>query len=239
MVPAKLFQHTRLHPLRMWSAICVLIVLLVSGQVAAQQFTFGAKVDLGIAWMPMEPAKTSGWKQRPWLGPQIGGFVKYGFNRKIGVEGQLSFNQIASRMRLSIPRTDVNGAVVGDGYHYLGNRMTAFSLPVMLSIYQSWCKILIGTQLNTIVGSSNRTWSNGLIDGQLPHYVAVYRPLPIKRFDLGLKIGLVTHLAGNFDVEASYYHGLRNLAQSDGRVTVWKVRQLTYGLRYTIHQSQR
>ncbi len=239
MATAKPFHHFPLQLLKMWSTICILIALLGNGKVAAQTFSFGAKLDLGMAWMPMQPAKAVGWEQRPWLGPQMGGFAKYVFNRKIGVEAQLSFNQITSRMRLLSHSTDVNGVVVGDEYLYQRYRMAAFSLPVMLSISQAWCNILIGAQLNTIVGSSNRTWGNVLMDGQLPHYVASYHPLPIKRFDLGLKIGLVTRLDGNFAIEASYYHGLRDLARADSGVAVWKVRQLTYGLRYTIPKSQR
>ena len=58
--------------------------------------------------------------------------------------------------------------------------------------------------------------------------------MSIRKFDCGPKVGLVTNIGRRFSIEATYYHGLNNIFNSEDILGNWKVRQVTYGVHYRI-----
>ncbi len=202
---------------------------------AQAQFTAGAMTDIGMAWMPIEPAKSFGWETRPGFGPQVGVFANFNLNRWLFVEGQLNYNYISGRMRREMPNTDVNNNPLPKSFYaHASENLSTLSLPLLLGMRVNWCNLLVGPQINTVLASRERQWGNPIVEGIELQYSNRTRGLPVNAFDIGLKIGLVTSISQRFAIEATYYHGLTNIYDQSYYVGNWRVRQVTYGLRYII-----
>lgn len=221
----------------MRNSLTFCLLLFCSAFFLKAQLTVGAKADLGLSWMPDAHLKTSGWEQRPWLGPQIGGYANYIIDRRFIAEAQINYNQMTARTRLLSQGTDIYGMPIG-APSYVNERKTlnALSFPIMAGYRFDWCDLMLGLQFNAILDARQRIWGLVPVHGQVPDQFIESSRFPIKHGDTGLKIGLVTRITQRFSIEAGYYHGLRNLSTQEWVPSSLKVRQVTYGLRYMIYR---
>jgi hypothetical protein len=213
----------------------LLVVLQLGCLRAGAQLSVGAKADVAVSWLRMQPAERFTWQERPWWGPQIGGYVRLKVYKPLFVEAQLTYNHVAARSRLVVDLVDPFGAPTGETFvaHACDN-IGNLSLPILIGWDMSWCSMMVGVQGHLVLGSSYRTWGKGTIDGEEVDYNDRTRGLPIYNTDLGLTAGITAPISNRFAFEASYYHGLRNIFKTWGSSGQWYVRQVTYGVRYAI-----
>jgi hypothetical protein len=225
----------RIYRFRKYLALLLLSLGLSAASLRAQ-LILGAKADLGIAWMQLAPAKSESWVMQPWLGPQLGGFARFGLNKYCFVETQLSYNHVSARRRLAVSVADSNGLPTGAQiYVRAAHNLHCLSLPLYAGFRLGWADLLVGGQANAQIGSSLRYWTTSTPHGNPDGSYAIGRGLAIKPLDIGLKVALTTSLNRNWAIEASYYHGLTNVYAGSDPSSSWRVRQVTYGLRYSIH----
>ncbi|MEO6169242.1 MAG: hypothetical protein ABIO46_04725, partial [Chitinophagales bacterium] len=64
--------------------------------------------------------------------------------------------------------------------------------------------------------------------------------LNIDAFDFGPRAGLIFNLSDNFNIEATYYHGMNNiLTNTLPDSWKWNVQQMTVGVRYKIFNREK
>ncbi|MBP6334740.1 MAG: PorT family protein [Bacteroidia bacterium] len=62
--------------------------------------------------------------------------------------------------------------------------------------------------------------------------------LDIKEFDYGLIIGFFYSISNRIQLEATYYHGLKNIYSGETSESNWRIQQFTAGLRYSIFREE-
>lgn len=94
------------------------------------------------------------------------------------------------------------------------------------------CNVNVGIQFNTVykmyaLEKTELPYSGGTIINEIQS-----DNLPIIRFDYALRAGLIYQFTNRFSIEATYFHGLRNISSISSRK--WSVQQATVGLRYSL-----
>ncbi len=209
----------------------ILVILLVASLSGLQaQLKLDTKVDLGVAWMKRNDLNPKEWRSQPWWGAQVGVTAQYGFSSVISAEAQLVLNQIATRQRSNNFIENSPGYSVR--YSRLQQNISCLSLPIYAGFKLDWIRVLLGFQFNAMLGNNQngRVISSNSLRTIVSPQTEI--PMEIRKFSMGPTVGLVTPISKRFFIEASYYHGLTNIAQPGPLRPTWHVRQVTYGLRY-------
>lgn len=215
--------------------LCLLLVVLGRTNVVAQ-FHYGVRANVSLSWMPSTEMKAGGWQGKPWLGPELGGFLRHNYNVRLFAEAQLNYVHSTARQRLGQPSTTANGTP-GDVHTWTwrSQNIDAIGLPILLGYYSGWGTLMVGVQCNTHIAAKEYAWVQNVGSGHARDYGGLSRILPFKPFDFGLRAGIVTGISRHFGIELGYFHGLTNL--QEGHLlprNTWKLRQITYGLRIDI-----
>ena len=193
-------QHNRVYI----KSFFVALLLLCAVQATRAQYAVGAKADIGMAWMPIEPSKSLGWEMRPGFGPQLGIFGRYDLWRRIFVEGQVNLNLISARMRIELPNTDANNYPLPSSYWAHGSQnLTTVSVPLLFGLRTEWCDLLLGAQVNSVIAEGGRNWGSPILTGERKPYSSRVATLPVRPLDVGLKVGMVVSISQRFAIEAA------------------------------------
>lgn len=207
--------------------------LTVSGQ-----HQFGIKANGGISRITNSMDISNASLTFPFVPSGQGGFF---YNLQLGAESllgaELLLSQIEGMEKLEMDLYTLNEF---GNRNYLGYRkdnlyrhISYLSLPVYYGFKINRLVINAGFQISYSISNSGREKGQGVIEGENFKIDIKTNDINIKRFDYGLKAGIIYNLTDKLAAEGTYYYGLNNIQKGDPIIGKLKVQQATLGIRYT------
>jgi len=210
----------------MHKSLTIILTLLILNSSAFGQNVVGLKFNLGVSKVTAKNNWRTGQQKFPIMpSGQCGLFYNKGIGNKSILGVEMLFVQIEGKEKYQHPYGSTE--VKYRNYSFVG-------LPVYYGYIINKITINAGFQFNYLVLGRERERGKGIdlqgkpytweINGILPH---------IDKYDYGIKGGIIFNTDRKCEIEATYYHGLNNIWRSDrAHQGVWKVKQLTVGVRY-------
>jgi len=221
--------------------LALTVVLGLTVLTAVGQHLIGAKVNGGLSYLLTEfessPPQHETQKFYPMPSGQLGLFYNFHFKDKFLIGTEIIFIQIQGKDYLKLPFTDINGNLTGEySEQNTWRHITYTGIPIYFGYSFKKLNINLGFQTNFVMASGGRDKGQATYNGQFYTWENKGDALNIKKYDYGVRPGLLYKLSDKFSVETNYYLGLTNLIK-DSQLSsfwAWKVQQWTVGLRYKL-----
>lgn len=206
--------------------ILILILLFTISLKSFGQREVGLKCNIGASRV----LANNSWKIQPQKFPimvsgQFGLVYLQTIKNESILGAELLLTQIEGKEKYRYTSGEV--MVTFRDYSYLG-------IPIYYGYKINKANINLGFQFNYLVRGRERLRGNGVDFQGLPYSYEINGILPnIKRYDLGIRVGGNYCLNTRFEIDGNFYFGLSNIWKDpEIHPGIWKVRQLTIGLKY-------
>lgn len=217
------------------------LLLLLAPTTVFCQSTYGFKVNLGASripalfdYSPVSYQLTD--KHVPRLSGQAGVFVNYSFTNRFTFGTEILISHVAGRQRLWMELW--NGSnVIGTTTDIIDRWITNVSVPVYVGLQFGLWNPNLGAEVHYAIISGGRERGNSIVNGQTYSWDNGPDELNIRKFDFGLRPGVVYHFSEWIQFELNGYYGLTNMVKDESfrEYANWKVQQLTVGIRWNFH----
>jgi hypothetical protein len=201
-----------------------LLIFLMLNIAAYGKDSFGLKINLGISRVTAVNDYKEGSQKFPLMpSGQCGVFYNSIINNKSIIGTELLMLQIEGKENYTY--SDGSSIIIRRNLSYLG-------IPVYYG-YKTKNRIVnVGLQFNYLISRTEQKKGKENVLQEVPFNWATSTP-NIDKYDYGLKLGIILNRDKKFEIEGAYYHGLNNIWYSEIKHQGnWKVKQLTFGLRY-------
>ncbi len=220
----------------------IVILILLASHVLSAQSTYGFKINAGASRIPalFETSPTEYQltdRHVPRLSGQAGVFVNYSFTNRFTFGTEILLSHVAGRQRLWMELWDGTN-VIGTSTDVIDRWITNISIPVYVGLQFGKWNPNFGGEVHYAIISGGRERGNAIVNGQTNSWDNGPDELYIRKFDVGLRPGVVYHFSDWIQFELNGYYGLTNLVKDESfrEYADWKVQQLTIGVRFNFHR---
>jgi len=156
----------------------------------------------------------------------------YVLSKKSLLNAELIFQQMEDKSNINFNLTDDNGNNVGSFSGHTYKQLSYLGIQCLYGYKINKLTIQLGLRISRIVRDYLQIKGVADYNGSSTNE-NLYNQLYLKHFDLGPVGEIQYNLNSKFAIDASYYYGLNNISKNSLN-PVWRIRQLTIGLRYTL-----
>lgn len=165
----------------------------------------------------------------------LGGlYYNFQFNEKSSMSTELLLAQIEGREIIKWKFYDSNGNSTGNSTSHIYKHITYLALPVSYGFSIKKTTVNVGFQAAVALRKEGRVKIDQVNNGDASSSDGKLK-LDIDRYDFGPRVGVGYALSEKLSAEGIFYYGINNLLSDDNVLSFsWKIRQLSFGVRYSL-----
>ncbi|MFK8037668.1 MAG: outer membrane beta-barrel protein [Crocinitomicaceae bacterium] len=196
------------------------------------QHSLGLKINGGLSRISNNIAPANSIEiPRFTLSGQAGFFYSLQFRSKSVLGVELLFNQIEGKEKFEFDFTDENGNNAGYATGATYRHISYLSLPIYYGFKLNNLLVNIGFQTSLLLASNSQLKGLATTNNEVIKMDNKFE-LPVDNYDFGPRLGVSFQLNDMFAIESTYYYGMKNIIENSNPLLVWRVQQVTLGLRY-------
>ena len=204
------------------------------------QSDFGIKLNGGLSRISNSAQKevyNTTWMVQLAPSGQGGIFYNFHFGEKSVLGAELLFVQIEGKEQIEFVLTDENGNNAGHVTDKVYKHISYLGCPVYYGLQLNKVSINIGAQASFTLISSARSKGQAIYNDTITRFSNKYDKLNIKKYDFGLRAGIIFKLTDKISFEGNYYFGLNNIFNNQTLYWTWRVQQATIGVKYNLRTT--
>ncbi len=215
-----------------------LLTLLIIDLTAFGQYEIGLKANGGLSCISAKLNSTQITQKFYFVSSGQGGiFSNFHLGDKSLLGTELLFMQIEGKEHSEISVPDQYGNPTGQSIsEVIWRHISYLSIPIYYGYKIKKLTINFGVQTSFMLTNSVHSEIQSSIP--LVYVTPPSAKLDIDSYDFGIRAGLGYSLTTKFAIETTYYYGLNNILKSNTTNSIWKVQQMTVGLRYNFFTTR-
>lgn len=205
------------------------------------QNDFGIKINGGLSKITANRELTNATSEYKFAPSGQGGlFYNLHPGKRSLIGAELLFSMIESKETMKITYNDKFGNPLNDYFiTNLDYHISYFSIPVYYGYKIKGLTINLGAQASLALSSRGHWIGTAPSNGSILTFEGEDE-LNIDSYDFGPRAGIMYDLSKRLAVEASYYYGINNILSNTAPPEwIWKIQQITLGLRYKFFTHNR
>lgn len=212
--------------------VTIFVLLIINFEVLGQH-SLGLKINGGLSRISNSITPVNSIQiPRFTLSGKAGFFYNMQLGSKSFLGAELLFNQIEGKEKFEFDFTDENGNNPGYATGTTYRHISYLSLPIYYGFKVNNLLINIGFQASLVLASSSRLKGLATTNDEATKLDNKFE-LHVDNLDFGPRLGIAFDLSDKFAIEGIYYYGVKNILSHPNPLVVWRVQQVTLGLRYS------
>mgnify|MGYP002630114898 CR=1 FL=1 len=220
-------------------AVNLLLLLILSTFAIAgkAQQQLGVKFNAGYSVVTNSFIPNTGGKSVVWQpSTQLGIYGQIRSNSNVSFGAEVLANSVRCKEQVSIDVFDSSGAKVGYVHDVLVKSLLYLSIPIYASVRANRLTVNLGVQPSfALLGNGFSTFS-GIVNG-ISFETNYSDKLVVDGFDFGFRLGFGFDLTEKMSIDGNYFHGVNDIT-SLSYIPIWRIRQLSLGLKYLVYSKK-